>query len=126
MPERTDTRRKMFPEVKDCDFRVSSVPQKFKDDNGRTHYSWEFEALVNGGLETHKERFFPSQIAPLLRALGCKEVEPDVFEWEREEVQGKHILADIVHESNTKSKDPGKKWPRLKNMRFLENNGIPF
>lgn len=126
MAETTDTRFKMFPEVKDQSFRIMAVPLKFKDDNGRSHYSFQFEALIGNSLETHKERFFPSQIAPLLRALGCKEIEDGVFEWEREEVCGKTIIADIVHEANAKSKDPLKKWPRLKNPRPEKTEGIPF
>ena len=127
MPERTDTRFKMFPEGTDYNFRVAGVPLKFKHDGGGTQYAWEFETLINNSIETHKERFFPSQIAPLLRALGCQEIEGGVFEWEREDVNGKTFIGDIVHEANSKSKkDPNKKWPRLKNPRPDKAEGIPF
>jgi hypothetical protein len=120
MSERIDTRIKISPPEGEYDFRVNKV-LKMKDDSGRSTYPWEFETFINGELVTHKERFFPSQLAPLLRALGCTEVEPDVFEWEKDEQIGKKIKARIIHEENKKT---GKKWPKLRDPKPGEQ--LPF
>lgn len=123
MPERTDTRMKLNPPEGEYLFRVSKV-MKIKDESGRSIYPWEFEAMVNGEVITHKERFFPSQLAPLLRALGCREVEPEIFEWEKEEQVNKPVRAKIVHEEHKKT---GKKWPRLRDpIAATEDPIIPF
>ena len=112
--ERTDTRGfELFPTGR-YKFQVASVPLKKKSDKGAIYYEFAFETPVNNTLKKYTERFMVWKAGELLKALGAQEVEPNVFDWDKEQVVGKMVEADIIHEPD--QKDPNKKWARMKNI----------
>lgn len=60
-------------------------------------YDWSFETEVDGKAYYFGLTFFSSQMAELLRALNCKEVTKNKFEWEDEEVIGNTLEFNICH-----------------------------
>lgn len=121
--ERTDTRGEGIPPGKGYIFKISDVPVKDKFQSGKPYYSFRMTTVVDGELVEHEERIPTWLVAPLLRALGCKEVEPEVFEWDKEAVVGQEFKGDIEMEPNPKD---GKKYRRLKNPRNLTTDEVPF
>jgi hypothetical protein len=119
MLERTDTRPNIITPGK-YSFTVSKVPVKKMNDNSKVFYEFEFEYIDGTDIKTYKERFMSWLVGPLLKAMGFKEVEPKVFEWEREEAKGKVVDATIIHEEDKKEK--GKFWPRMTEI----SEHIPF
>jgi len=117
MLERTETNTGL--KVGKHVFTVSDVPVKKRFESGSVVYEFVFEVKDGDKLITHKERIPVWLSGPILKALGAKEIEPGVFEWEKEETVGKMITADIVMEPNPKD---GKSYRRMKN--FEEK--VPF
>ena len=60
-------------------------------------YDWSFEAVVEDKPYFFGLTFFSSQMADLLRALNCKEVTKNKFEWDDEEVIGNTIEFNVCH-----------------------------
>jgi hypothetical protein len=65
-------------------------------------YEWHFEALVNEKPFYFKIGMFSSQMADLLRALGCTEVSKGKFDWDDEEQIGKTISFTVAHVADKK------------------------
>jgi hypothetical protein len=65
-------------------------------------YEWHFEALVNEKPFYFKIGMFSSQMADLLRALGCNEVSKGKFDWDDEEQVGKTLSFNLTHVADKK------------------------
>lgn len=124
MPERTDTNFQITPEgVYDMTSTKPCVKKLTKTD--KPYYTFEFSYVSDGVLDTHKEIVFPSQAGLLLKAFGCKEVKPGVFEWEKDEIVNRRIRATIKHLDD--KKDPTKKRASIVAAEPLaEEPSIPF
>jgi len=126
--ERTDTGG-LGLKVGRYTFKVAENPIKGAWGGGATYYEWFFETFANGGITEHKEKIPVWKMGPLLRALGQKEVEPDIFEWDREGVTGLEFDGEIVMEWN---KDKTKAYPRIANHRKAgsvpaeKDDAVPF
>ena len=65
-------------------------------------YDWSFEAEVDGKPYYFGLSMFSSQMAELLRALGCTETTKNKFEWDDEQVIGNTIEFNICHVADKK------------------------
>lgn len=65
-------------------------------------YDWSFESVVNEKPYYFGISFFSSQMADLLRALGCQEVTKNKFEWDSEAVIGNTIEFNLAHVADKK------------------------
>ena len=105
MRETTDTRFKITPKGT---FKMTCcapcLKKMTKSDSPKPYYEFKFEYVHEGKMENHLEIIFPSQASTLLRAFKCNEPEPGVFDWDKEEVNGKVILAEIDHIADKKDK----------------------
>lgn len=70
--------------------------------SGYVVYEWTFEAEIDDNPIVFKIGLFASQMGELLRALKCKEVKKDEFEWDTEEIAGEHLSFNIVHVEDKK------------------------
>lgn len=61
-------------------------------------FEFDFVYENEAGLQTWKKKMFKNQIGGLLKACGCKEVSPGRFDWEVEQVRGKYIKCNVVHD----------------------------
>lgn len=66
-------------------------------------YEWSFESLVNEKAFYFGITLFSSQMADLLRALGCTEVTKNKFEWDSDQVIGHTVEFNIAHVEDKKS-----------------------
>lgn len=126
MPEITDTngKYKITPEGK-YKFTVSIPPAKKLSKEGKPYYKFVFEYLnEEKTIETHEQFFLPWMLGDLLRACQCKEIKPGVFSWDKEDVVGKTIDAEIIHEIN--KKDPTKTMVNMIKIKESEKEEIPF
>ena len=89
------SRFQLFPEGTYI-FTVKETPQEDPTDTGKMRYFFKFD--VSGQEKSYEEKIPVWLIAPLLRALGCKEVATDEFDWEYEDVVGVSVRATIYHE----------------------------
>jgi hypothetical protein len=77
---------------------VQGVPEKRRTSSGKSTFRiWKFKASANGSSRDIKILLFPQESGELLNALGAVEIGKDEYEWDDETVDGKTILADIVH-----------------------------
>lgn len=91
----------LYPECT-CVLKVTSVVLKSKkDDESVKFYVWSFDLMMSDNEELENELqflFFSSQMGELLEALGGVETTPGKYDWDDEEVVGKCVRANIVHE----------------------------
>lgn len=128
--ERTDSRGEgLRPGV--FTFTVSEVPTKRKwPTSGKIYYDFKLTAIQDGRLVEHNEKVNTWQAGPILRALGAKEVETGVFEWDKDAVLGLEFEAEVYLEKDRN--DPTKEYRRLRNHRAVglqsstSNDQIPF
>ena len=124
MPETTDTNFQITPEgiyamtaTKPCVKRLTKTDKPY--------YTFELSYVSDGKVDTHKEILFPSQAGLLLKAFGCKEVKPGVFEWEKDEIMNRRIKATIKHIDD--KKDSTKKRACIVAAEPMEEEpSIPF
>jgi hypothetical protein len=91
---------------------VSETPISGDWGPGKNYYEFKFKVYVSPGSKLpYSERFPVWLCGPLLRALGCNEVETGIFEWDKEAVVGVKFDGEIVIE---KGKD-GKDYRKLRN-----------
>jgi len=77
-------------------FTITAVPEKKQFiPSGKWYYDFQFETEQNGELIPHQEKIPVWLAAPLLRAIGAKEVEEGKFEWDKEKVIGVQFDAEI-------------------------------
>jgi len=99
---------------------ISAPVEKRKfENNDKKYYLFKFTTTVGENLMDHQERIPVWKASDILKALGCKEITPGVFEWDRDAVVGEMIEGDIVMEKNPKD---GKEYRRLKNIA----QALPF
>lgn len=97
-------------------FEVGIVSKK--DINGKTGYEWNLE--YDG--KTVQVLMWPSQMGPLLRALGAKENEPNKFVFDALLVEGKKFKATAF-----KTEKNGKTYQNLKDFAAIETKeDLPF
>ena len=65
-------------------------------------YDWSFEAEVDGKAFYFGLSMFSSQMADILRALGCAETTKNKFEWDDEQVIGNTIEFNLCHVADKK------------------------
>lgn len=125
MVERIDTGGKGL-RVGQYTFTVSENPVKGEFSGGTVYYEWFFTTFADGEIKEHKERIPVWKMGPLLRVLGQKEVQPDVFEWDRDNVKGLKFDAEIMMERDRK--DPTKAYARITNHRKInaDESAVPF
>lgn len=111
--ETTETYTKIPPG--EYEFTVAETPTKKLTANGKPMYVFTFLANMGEYMKKHTERIPAFMAGDLLRALGCNEIKPGVFQWEKSEVKGKTVKATIVYEPDRN--DATKSWPRMKEIR---------
>jgi len=110
-----DTNGEIFPQG--CfTFRVSDVPTP-EDVKGYSAWRWTFEAETSDGVRTYSERFMVWTLAPLLRALGFKELTPGKFDFEATEAMGRSVVAEIKHVTLDKGASAGKTVARMMDIQ---------
>lgn len=100
--EKTDTRGGNFISPGHYHFTIDHV---VKGKTPRNFVYYEFFMVTDRG-ENYKQRFMRWLITPMLKALGCEETTPGVFDWDTEEVNGLSVEADVVLEDRNGSKYP--------------------
>lgn len=91
-------------------FTVMAEPVNGSYKPGSNYYDFEFGVGLD--LARYSEKIPVWLVAPLLRALGCQEIEPNIFSWDKASVIGTMFDASIVMEENPKS---GKFYRKMKN-----------
>ncbi len=97
-------------------YRLTVVgrPEKRRTSNGKNTFRiWKFKTTVSGTPVTISILMFPYESRELLLAVGGKEIRPNEIEWDDEFVDGKTIIADLVHEPDK----TGQLREKLKNVR---------
>jgi hypothetical protein len=124
MTERTDTRPNITPEGR-RKFTCAKVPvKKLSEGKNKPYYEFTFEYMDGTTLREHKEFVMAWMAGPLLKAFGFPEVEPGIYEWEKETCLGKMIEATIIHEAD--KKDASKVRSRMTEVTAVANEEIPF
>lgn len=96
----TETGRTLLPESHYVAM-INNVKEK-EIPGGYIVYEWAFESEESDKTKYFNISMFSSQMADLLRALNCKEVSKNRFEWESEQVIGYTIEFNIVHVADKK------------------------
>ena len=96
----TETGRTLVPEGHVIAM-ITNVKEK-EIPGGYIVYEWSFEMVDNGKIKYFGLSMFSSQMADLLRALGCQEVTKNKFEWDSEQVTGLTLDFNIVHVADKK------------------------
>lgn len=91
----TETGRTLLPEDHYVAM-INNVKEK-EIPGGYIVYEWSFEADGGDKAKHFSLSMFSSQMADLLRALGCQEVSKNRFEWDDEQVIGNTIEFNVVH-----------------------------
>lgn len=77
-------------------FTVAAIPEKKQfTKSGKWYYDFTLETECGQSLLTHQEKIPVWLSAPILRAIGAKEVEEGKFEWDREKVVGIQFDAEV-------------------------------
>lgn len=119
--ERTDTRGEGLQPGRYV-FTISEPVVKRKWESGSIYYDWKFNVAHDGNLKDHNEKLAPWKLGPLLKALNQKEIEPGIYEWDKEAVVGLQVAADIVLD---KAKNSDRVYRRMANFSALDEK-IPF
>lgn len=110
-----DTNGEIFPEGT-YTFRVAAVP--FETEVGKyLAWQWSFETPIDGALRVYNERFMVWLLAPLLRALGFKELTPGRFDFEATEALSRSVVATIKHQTLEKGASAGKTVARMVDIK---------
>lgn len=123
MMEITDTSNSFMDEIPDGEhqFKVVRVVKKYGTNN-TPFYLWKLEY---DGIEGN-QIMLPSLMGDLLRILECKEISPNKFQWDTEDVAGLYFSAVISHEPD--KKDPTKRRQNMAQFKkaVLASEDIPF
>ena len=104
MRERTETGYEVFPEGH-YTFTVTEPATKGKSPKGKYYYIFKFKSVVNGRPKKYTEVMMTWMAGELLRALRCTEESKGVFDWDKEEIVGRSVVADIIHEPHFQKPD---------------------
>lgn len=100
MKHTTETGKTLIPESHYVAM-INNVKEK-EIPGGYIVYEWSFEIEGGGKAKYFSISMFSSQMADLLRALGCAETSKNKFEWDDEAVIGNTIEFNIVHVADKK------------------------
>lgn len=125
MKETIDTRGQFDTSLPDGEreFRVEKIARKEKGET--ILYIWQVSFDGEGERETGEQVLLPSMMGDLLRVLGCKEVSPKKFDWDRETIPGAYFIATVSHE-------PDKKKPEVVRQQMTgfkkskKSDDVPF
>jgi hypothetical protein len=108
-------------------FEVVSTPVQI-DAKGFTKMEFELQPV---GIESKaiKTSFFENQMAEILTALGCRQIDEGIFDWEPAEVFGKIIEARLSYEQDKNGKINEKTgkvvtYRRLSEFKAVEHKAI--
>lgn len=93
-------------------FEIIKVTKMYKGEV--PYYIWTLE--YEGGVG--EQLLLPSMMGELLRTLGCKEIVPNKFDWDTEEVAGISFIATISHR-------PDKKKPEIIRQQMTDFKKVP-
>ena len=120
--ERTETGYEITPECKETRFTVTKPAEKGKTQKGKYYYIFRFKAVINGEPKAHSEVRMTWMAGDLLGALRCKEEKPGsgTYLWEKDEIVGRAVIADIVHGPDFKN--PDKPVATMTNIRPADDD----
>lgn len=98
--------------------KVSNYPQEVTV-SGYQMIAFMFE--IEGMEKPLEQRFFPNQLQGMFKAMGWKEVEPNVFDGDIQEAHGKTFLAELYFEEYNKNDGTKGKARRLRNFRSVDD-----
>jgi hypothetical protein len=103
-------------------FKVVSVSKKYGGANkDRAFFVW----VLGYEGQTGEQVLMPNMMGDLLRILGCKETEPNKFDWDTEDVIYSQFVAVVSHEPD--KKDPTKMRQQMKDFKKIgEQEEIQF
>ncbi len=101
-------------------FVIMGQPEKKYGKKGGEFFVWKLQ--YDGGVG--EQILLPNMMGDLLRTLGCDEPEPDKFDWDTAEQEGKAFIATIKLVPD--SKDPKIVRQHMSEYANDENNTIPF
>ncbi len=90
--------------------RVVGVPEK-KTSGRATFRIWKFQSAEGQEFDTV---VFPWTAEELVLATGGKKISDDVLDWDDEEVAGKWIECDLIHEKDEKTNKTRTKLVNIK------------
>lgn len=126
MEETIDTRGKYDTDLPDGEreFRIEKIESKVLPK--ATLYIWQLSFDGSDGeREVGEQSFLPNFMSDLLRLLGCEEVSPKKFKWDREALAGKYFIATVKHEPD--QKDPTKIRQNMTGFKKSDKTDeIPF
>jgi hypothetical protein len=123
--ERTETGFEITPECTNTRFTVTEPAEKGKTPKGKYYYLFRFKAIIDGQVRKHTAIYMTWLAGDLLKALQCQEEKPgsSVFLWEKDEIVGRSIIADIAWIPDYRN--PEKQVAEFRNMRPAEGNEPP-
>jgi hypothetical protein len=102
-------------------FVVASAPEKkYGKNSGAEYFQWKFQ--YEGGLGD--QILLPNMMGGLLKALGCTETGPGVYDWDTSEVEGKAVIATVTISPD--KKDPTKMRQRMSDFAKPDDSAIGF
>lgn len=121
--ERTDTTNKYanqaIPEGRRKFIVAGPVVKKYGGKGGE-FFIWKLQ--FDGGIG--EQVLLPNMMAELLRVLGCDEPEPNLFDWDTNEQEGKAFMATVKLVAD--KKDPKIVRQHMSEYAVIEDSGIPF
>lgn len=102
-------------------FIVAGPVEKKYGKKGGEFFIWKLQ--FDGGIG--EQVLLPNMMGPLLRVLGCSESEPNKFDWDTNEQEGKAFMATVKLVPD--AKDPKVVRQHLAEIENVtEDSGIPF
>lgn len=112
----TKSKYKKYPPIPEGRRRyiVVAPVRKLFGKGGNEFFVWTLQYQTDNGENALGEQaILPTMLAPLLRVLGCEEIEPEVFDWDTDNVEGCSFTA-------TTSRNPDKKDPTVIRIHMSE------
>lgn len=101
-------------------FIIAGPVEKKYGKNGGEFFMWPLQ--FEGGLG--QQILLPNMMGDLLRTLGCNEPEPNKFDWDTMEQEGKAFVATVKRVPDRK--DPKIIRQHMSEFANDENNTVPF
>jgi len=101
-------------------FIVSAPVEKKYGKKGGEYFIWTLQ--YDGGIG--QQILLPNMMGDLLRVLGCQEVEPDKYDWDTNEQEGKAFIATVRLVPD--KTDPKIVRQHMSDYAKDDDNSIPF
>ena len=101
-------------------FIIAGPVEKKHGKKGGEFFVWKLQ--FDGGLG--EQVLLPNMLGPLLRVLGCQETEPNIFDWDTNDQEGKAFLATVTLVPD--SKDPKVVRQHMTEYASDQDPGAPF